>query len=87
MAHGCFIIIKLFIYVTNRIFSLLTACGGTFTDPTGVITSPYWPSQYPHSKTCNYLLTAAEYQNIQVTFTQFSIESHTSCIFDGLSVS
>ncbi|XP_067930809.1 cubilin-like [Watersipora subatra] len=63
------------------------ACGGSFTASTGTITSPYWPSSYPHSKTCTYSLEAQADQVIDVTFSDFGIEASSgsnSCIYDYL---
>lgn len=76
--------------VTNYYLSNLSACGGTFTEPTGELTSPFWPEYYPHSKQCLYAINAPEGKVIKVTFENFAIEAGESdeeCRYDSLVVS
>lgn len=62
------------------------ACGGLFTDPTGTIRSPYFPNAYPHSKACEYVITAGATQVVSLAFTTLDIENHETCAYDYLEV-
>ncbi|KAF6018837.1 CUBN [Bugula neritina] len=74
--------------VNSRGFSATwtIACGGLYTEQTGVITSPYWPDSYPHAKVCRYMLSARENQLIEVSFSHFGVESSNNdgCTYDSL---
>ncbi|XP_071826204.1 cubilin-like isoform X2 [Apostichopus japonicus] len=59
-------------------------CGGLFTEDDGELFSPYFPFQYPHDKTCEYLVTAGPDQRVQITFVSFSIENEEECTYDYL---
>lgn len=45
------------ILLLNFIREMAAQCGGTFTDLTGEITSPGWPSQYPDNSDCTWTIT------------------------------
>lgn len=73
---------------------LIVACGGTYTDPTGVLVSPLWPDHYPNEKTCYYHISAPQNKVVKVTFSHFQIESDdienggdVPCVYDYLAVS
>lgn len=70
----------------HHIISVLTECGGELTTPTGVISSPNYPNHYPHSRQCEWKITATSGKKITVTFDDFNIERQTSCLFDYLEV-
>ncbi|XP_058802311.1 cubilin [Phymastichus coffea] len=67
-------------------------CGGTFTNPTGVITSPFYPNHYPASKDCKYLISLPPEKAVVLTFEFMDIEegttidSETECYFDKLEI-
>lgn len=67
-------------------------CGGTFTEPSGIITSPYYPSHYPASKDCVYLISQPPGKAIMLTFEFMDIEegssinNETQCYFDRLEI-
>ncbi|XP_041458355.1 cubilin-like [Lytechinus variegatus] len=62
------------------------ACGGLYTESPGTIVSPYFPNTYPHDKSCEYVITAADGQVVTLTFTFFDIEGHDSCLYDYIEV-
>ncbi|KAL5010260.1 hypothetical protein ScPMuIL_012565 [Solemya velum] len=65
------------------------ACGGTFSDSSGVVQSPYYPDSYPSNKDCVYLLSQPVGYRVSMVFTSFDIEAGTSqdnCDFDYLEV-
>nr|XP_054752702.1 extracellular serine proteinase-like [Lytechinus pictus] len=62
-------------------------CGTNFTSPTGIISSPNYPSSYPNDEKCSYLVMAADEEKIiNLSFTYFSLEFHSSCDYDSLTV-
>lgn len=67
-------------------------CGGTFTEPSGIIKSPYYPSYYPASKDCVYLIAQPPGKAIELTFEFMDIEegttidNHTECYFDRIEI-
>jgi cubilin len=67
-------------------------CGGTFTDPSGVLNSPYYPNYYPALKNCIYLISQLPGKAIVLTFEFLDIETggnvnnHTECDFDRLEI-
>eukprot|EP00795_Rhopilema_esculentum_P014104 gene14104-5092_t len=64
-----------------------TGCGGTVNaDIPGVITSPNYPRNYPHNTECIWLLRGTPGRQITFTFTNFDIESHSSCRYDFVEV-
>jgi len=67
-------------------FIMPLACGGTFTLPTGEITSPYFPSNYPNSRECVYVVEQPPGVTITLNFEEFDVESHDECRYDYLEV-
>lgn len=61
-------------------------CGGVFTTPTGNIYSPNYPNNYPHSTNCEWNITVAQFQTVQITFKEFDLENSTSCVYDYIMV-
>nr|XP_018673033.1 cubilin isoform X1 [Ciona intestinalis] len=54
---------------------------------TGFITSPNYPSNYPHQADCRYRINAGSAtRTITLTFTAFNLESHPDCKFDFVEV-
>ena len=46
----------------------LSACGGEFSTPSGIIRSPYHPANYPHHRQCKYTIAAPPGNVIQLQF-------------------
>ena len=59
--------------------SSLASCNDTFTQPTGTFTSPNFPNNYDNDEYCIWrILLPAGFDNIALTFNEFSIESDDS---------
>ncbi|XP_030055456.1 cubilin isoform X1 [Microcaecilia unicolor] len=54
------------------------ACGGQQSGE-GVIHSPYYPSSYPHEKTCEWIITQPEGNVARLSFITFNIQNNTDC--------
>ncbi|NXL86515.1 AGRG6 protein, partial [Alectura lathami] len=61
-------------------------CRTMLTDPSGVFTSPCFPSDYPNSQACKWIIRAPHGFIIQLTFTDFDIEEAPGCIYDSLTL-
>ena len=71
---------------TLTIFLSFAACGGTFADENGVITSPYHPNPYPGGRQCDYLIQQPAGTRIQLQFVAFDIEGSINCNYDYLEI-
>ncbi|XP_036916668.1 cubilin [Sturnira hondurensis] len=63
-----------------------TDCGGIQIGESGVITSPNYPASYDKLTHCSWLLEAPQGHTITLTFSDFDIESHTTCAWDSVTV-
>ncbi|NXM61464.1 AGRG6 protein, partial [Illadopsis cleaveri] len=61
-------------------------CRTVLTDPSGVFTSPCFPSDYPNSQACKWIIRAPHGYIIQLTFIDFDIEEAPGCIYDSLTL-
>ncbi|XP_030355672.1 adhesion G-protein coupled receptor G6 isoform X3 [Strigops habroptila] len=61
-------------------------CRIVLTDPSGVFTSPCFPSDYPNSQACKWIIRAPYGFIIQLTFVDFDIEEAPGCIYDSLTL-
>ncbi|NXN77218.1 AGRG6 protein, partial [Bombycilla garrulus] len=61
-------------------------CRTMLTDPSGVFTSPCFPSDYPNSQACKWIIRAPYGFIIQLTFLDFDIEEAPGCIYDSLTL-
>ncbi|NWV54106.1 AGRG6 protein, partial [Daphoenositta chrysoptera] len=61
-------------------------CRTMLTDPSGVFTSPCFPSDYPNSQACRWIIRAPHGFIIQLTFIDFDIEEAPGCIYDSLTL-
>ena len=55
------------------------ACGGTFSTPNGILTSPSYPDNYPYSADCAYTISQPTGSIILLTFHSMDIEEDTWC--------
>jgi len=62
------------------------ACGGVFTDTTGTILSPGYPSIYPINTECHYLIKPSNAGRIVLDFISFDLEADSKCSFDYLQI-
>ncbi|KAJ8670094.1 hypothetical protein QAD02_001353 [Eretmocerus hayati] len=67
-------------------------CGGVFTEPSGVLTSPFYPLPYPGSKDCVYIISQPPGKAIALSFESMDIEDGFTyndlheCRFDRLEI-
>lgn len=61
-------------------------CGGTYTDPEGIIISPNWPNNYAHNRQCIYLIRLPQGERVSLNFTHMTLENDISCDFDYVEV-
>ncbi|XP_047455679.1 cubilin [Mugil cephalus] len=66
--------------------SALEGCGDTLTSPSGTITSPGHPNNYPHGASCTWYINVPPGNLIRLTFDSFNLEYHVNCYFDYLEV-
>ena len=60
-----------------------TGCGETFSEPTGIITSPGYPGTYPDIVRCVYQIRLHGFNRITVTFTDFNLETSKDFLYFG----
>ncbi|XP_073535861.1 low-density lipoprotein receptor-related protein 12 isoform X2 [Phyllobates terribilis] len=66
------------------------ACSGIpeqIRQPSGIITSPGWPIEYPSRINCSWYIHANPGETITISFQEFDIQGSASCNFDWLSIS
>ncbi|XP_013879229.1 cubilin [Austrofundulus limnaeus] len=63
-----------------------TRCGANFTAASGRVVSPNFPANYPDYSNCNYTIDAGEQTVIILTFQVFQLETHSTCLYDGLKI-
>ncbi|XP_008565950.1 PREDICTED: cubilin [Galeopterus variegatus] len=63
-----------------------TDCGGIQVGESGVITSPNYPDSYDSLTHCSWLLEAPQGHTITLIFSDFDIETHTTCAWDSVTV-
>ncbi|XP_046744297.1 cubilin [Diprion similis] len=61
-------------------------CGGRFTTPTGVITSPNFPQNYPRKQKCEWLIQMPRNHHVNLTFIEFDVEHTTNCTDDYVRI-
>ncbi|KAG2458577.1 CUBN protein, partial [Polypterus senegalus] len=64
-----------------------TACEETFTEPTGQLTSPNYPNNYPVYRECIYRIIVSVNRQIMLNFTDFALEpTYPSCLYDYVEI-
>ncbi|KAM4028306.1 low-density lipoprotein receptor-related protein 12 isoform 2-T2 [Anomaloglossus baeobatrachus] len=66
------------------------ACSGIpeqIRQPSGIITSPGWPVEYPARINCSWYIHANPGETITISFQEFDLQGSASCNFDWLSIS
>ncbi|XP_064190205.1 cubilin [Anguilla rostrata] len=61
-------------------------CGETLNDPSGTVTSPGHPTNYPHGANCTWFISVAPGNIIRLSFTSFNLEYHHNCLYDYVEV-
>ncbi|XP_057648444.1 low-density lipoprotein receptor-related protein 12 isoform X1 [Chionomys nivalis] len=72
-----------------HISGVSTACGETpeqIRAPSGIITSPGWPSEYPAKINCSWLIRANPGEIITISFQDFDIQGSRRCSLDWLTI-
>ena len=62
------------------------ACGGNFTTPQGLITSPSYPDNYPDNADCIYIISQPTRTSILLSFVSMDIWYHSTCRWDYLEI-
>ncbi|XP_074844824.1 adhesion G-protein coupled receptor G6 isoform X2 [Carettochelys insculpta] len=73
------------IYVQDSVLGC-SDCKISLSDPTGIFTSPCFPSDYPNGQACKWTLLAPPGFIIQITFIEFDIEEAPNCIYDSVTL-
>ncbi|XP_021476232.2 cubilin [Oncorhynchus mykiss] len=66
--------------------SAMEGCGATLNAPSGSLTSPGHPNNYPHGANCTWYISVAPGNLIRLSFTSFNMEYHISCNYDYVEV-
>ncbi|XP_068604308.1 cubilin [Brachionichthys hirsutus] len=64
----------------------LEGCGDTLTSPSGIVTSPGHPNNYPHGANCTWYIGVAPGNLVRLSFDSFDLEYHNNCNYDYLEV-
>uniref|UniRef100_A0A4W6DZH6 CUB domain-containing protein n=1 Tax=Lates calcarifer TaxID=8187 RepID=A0A4W6DZH6_LATCA len=62
------------------------SCGDTLTSPSGTITSPGHPTNYPHGANCTWYISVTPGNLIRLSFESFNLEYHLNCNYDYVEV-
>ncbi|XP_072033193.1 protein SpAN-like [Amphiura filiformis] len=60
------------------------SCGVTYTTPTGTLTSPNYPSNYPDSSNCWNIISVVDATSVLVKFTAFNTEDTFDYLYFGV---
>ncbi|XP_035755695.1 adhesion G-protein coupled receptor G6 isoform X2 [Egretta garzetta] len=82
----CLCLFTTYIICTQQAAHGCYDCRIVLTDPSGVFTSPCFPSDYPNSQACKWIIRAPHGFIIQLTFIDFDIEEAPGCIYDSLTL-
>ncbi|KAM4718445.1 cubilin [Anableps anableps] len=66
--------------------SAIEGCGDTLTSPSGTITSPGHPTNYPHGASCTWYISVLPGNLIRLTFDSFNLEYNDNCNYNYLEV-
>uniref|UniRef100_A0A0P6JSL8 Putative fibrillin n=1 Tax=Aedes aegypti TaxID=7159 RepID=A0A0P6JSL8_AEDAE len=65
----------------------LNGCGGALTRPFGSFNTPNYPNEYPINTHCLWTISVSPGSVIELTVSNFNMESSSNCRYDGLSIS
>ncbi|XP_025084199.1 low-density lipoprotein receptor-related protein 4-like isoform X2 [Pomacea canaliculata] len=81
------LLVCLFTLVIQHHLQKTQACGGVYTSPSGSISSPLYPSQYPPNEDCIHIINTTQGHRITLTFVTFEIEAAPDdCKLDYLQI-
>ncbi|KAK2582771.1 hypothetical protein KPH14_005036 [Odynerus spinipes] len=69
-----------------RLEWVVDGCGGHLTRPFDVISSPGYPSPYPHNVQCEWLIEVDFTHSIEITFHEVDMEKRKGCYFDKVDI-
>lgn len=69
------------------ILFLFQGCGGSLTTASGAFSSPNYPLPYHPSAECYWNIRTSQGSQLLLSFSDFHLESSSSCSFDYLAVS
>ena len=75
-----------FLLIPNTDIHPYQECGGTFSNETGIITSPFHPNPYPNNAECDYLILQPNGTCVNVTVEAFHIDAVGNCLADFLEI-
>ena len=61
-------------HIMYSILELFTACGGTYSNASGVLSSPEYPNQYPKLAGCVYLISQPNGTYVNMSFITIDID-------------
>lgn len=61
-------------------------CSKVFRTPTGELSSPNYPDNYPSNRECVYKIIVEVNMQIMLNITDFELEGFSSCGFDYLEI-
>ena len=70
----------------SNTLSMVLGCGDERRSLPGVITSPAYPSDYPHQRECVWTIVAPDNHQVILNVTDFLLEQHVDCNFDYLEI-
>ncbi|XP_029722333.2 cubilin homolog isoform X1 [Aedes albopictus] len=65
----------------------LNGCGGILTRPFGSFNTPNYPNEYPTNTHCLWTIAVVPGSVIELTVSNFNMETSSSCRYDGLTIS
>ncbi|XP_072037692.1 bone morphogenetic protein 1 homolog isoform X2 [Amphiura filiformis] len=63
-----------------------SGCQRDITDPSGEITSPNYPDNYPKRKECSWHISSTPGHRIVLEFKDFDLEQHQECAYDHVEI-
>lgn len=73
-------------HITYSSVAGIPGCGGVLTSPTGSLSSPSFPDDYPSNIECDWLIRVHPKERVEITFTVFDVEHHELCNWDYVEI-
>lgn len=67
-------------------FFVAPNCGGSLNQTDGILISPNYPNNYDHNGDCVWVISIPVNQQIALNFTDFAMESSSTCLYDYIEV-
>ncbi|XP_063817948.1 CUB domain-containing protein isoform X2 [Pseudophryne corroboree] len=61
-------------------------CGGLLEQSSGIISSPFYPNNYPPKSRCTWEIRATPNTSVELYFNTIRLESHPSCRYDSVTI-